>query len=362
MKTSTTSQARERGFALLAVLVILLILTLLASSVALTTERAVADAQGRIDEATYERDAFSTRETLTYLLATQRVTIGGLTVDDQIREADGTLRPLTDEDIDEGISPLPVGNEIRLDGTPYRGVGSAVFALQDGRGLLSPNWSAWFMRQAWIESLGAEPRQWPDLEARLHDYQDGDDLLRPNGAERREYARLERPPPANRPLTTPLELREVAGWSPLLDSVDDATLAQRATITRETFININTAPLENLALVPGVGRASAQRAVDLRAAAPWSTAWSFASAFGVRRDDVREALFLLPNGTGTLVLRREGSGTGQLLHWTLTGADEGGYPWRLDYDFLLPRPDESASQRIRPPPSALFSAPLPDRG
>ena len=362
MKTSMNSRSREEGFALLAVLVILVILALLASSVALTTERAVADMQGRIDDESFRRDAFSTQETLAYLLVTQRVTIAGLTVDDQVRDADGSLRPMSAEDIDEGVSPLPIGNEIRLDGTPYRGVGRAVFALQDGRGLLSPNWSPWFVRQAWTESLGGEPNRWPDLEARLHDYQDGDDLLRPNGAERREYTRAGRLPPANRPLTTPLELREVSGWSPLLADVDDATLAQRMTVTRDTFVNINTAPAETLALVPGVGPTSAERAVDLRANNPWTTTWSFAAAFGVRRDDVREALFLFPNGTGTLTLRNEGVGPGHLVHWTLTGADEGGYPWRLDYDFLIPRPDEGATERIRPPPTILFSAPLPDRG
>jgi len=361
MKTSKTSP-REEGFALLAVLVILLVLTLLASGVALTTERAVVDMQGRIDEEAFRRDAFSTQETLAYLLATQRVTVAGLTVDDQVRDPDGRLRPMREEDLDEGLSPLPIGNEIRLDGTPYRGVGRAVFALQDGRGLLSPNWSPWFVRQAWIESLGGEPKRWPDLEARLHDYQDGDDLLRPNGAERREYAREGRPPPPNRPLATPMELRGVSGWSQLLEGMDDATLAQRMTVTRDAFVNLNTAPAENLALLPGVGLASAQRSVDLRANAPWTTTWSFAGAFGVQRDDVRESLFLFPNGTGTLTLWNNGSGPGHLVHWTLTGADEGGYPWRLDYDFLLPRPDEGAPRRVRPPPAPLFASPLPDRG
>ena len=84
MKTSMNSRSREEGFALLAVLVILVILALLASSVALTTERAVADMQGRIDDESFRRDAFSTQETLAYLLVTQRVTIAGLTVDDQV--------------------------------------------------------------------------------------------------------------------------------------------------------------------------------------------------------------------------------------------------------------------------------------
>lgn len=349
----------SEGFALLAVLVMLVVLTIIASSVALMSERAVDEARQRIERAEFERDAFSTRETVMYLLSTQRMTIGGLTVDGQMRTASGELRPFTAEDLEQGLSPLPVGNELRLDGTAYRGLGRTRFALQDGRGLLSPNWSPWFVRRQFAEAQGAEPRRWPDLEALRLDYQDADELLRINGAERREYVRRGLAPPANRPITTPLELRRMDGWGPLVADLDDAELMRTMTVTWDVYVNVNTAPERNLLNVPGVDRAAAARAVALRQSAPWTTTWSFADAFAIRRDDVRESLFLFPNGTGTLTLWSADGGPAHLMHWTLTGADEGGYPWRLDYDFPLPQPETSTGLGARPAPAPLLAAPVP---
>jgi DNA uptake protein ComE-like DNA-binding protein len=361
MKTCPIRGGTTGGFALLAVLVILLLLSMVAASVALVSERSVADAQRRVDDAAFRREAFSTRETLLYLLATQRVTVAGLTIDDQVRTPDGTLRPMLDEDLVEGLSVLPVGNEIRLDGTPYRGVGNTAFMLQDGRGLLSPNWSPWFIRSALAEDLGAEPRRWPDLEAKRLDFQDQDDLVRVNGAERRDYEQKGLPPPTNRPFATPVELRAVDGWSDLLGEWDDDMMMRRMAVTRDAYININTAPPELLRLIPGMDEASARRAAGLRNTAPWTTAWSFAGTFGIRRDDVKETLLVLPNGTGTLVIMPLNDGPAHLEHWTLTGADEQGYPWRIDYDFVLPRPEEGTARAVRPPPTDLLAAPLPDR-
>jgi len=361
MNSLRSKTGGQPGFALLAVLVILVILSLLASNVALVSERAVRDAKQRIERETYARDAFSTRETLLYLLATQRVTVAGLTVDEQLRTSTGELRPISTEDLEEGVSSLPVGNEIRLDGTPYRGIGRVVFALQDGRGLISANWSPWFVRKNLAEQLGSPPRAWPDLESMRLDYQDPDELTRPNGAERRDYVGLGLRPPTNRPIVTPIELRGMVGWASLLQPLDDAELMQRMTTTWDVFLNVNTAPIENLTLVPELAPASASRAIDLRQLSPWTTTWSFADTFGLRREDVRDSLFLLPNGTGTLSLWDAGGGPVDLLHWTLTGADEGGYPWRLDYDFVLPRPEESAARSARTPPTELLAAPVPDR-
>lgn len=355
------SKGPATGFALLAVLVLLLVLSIIASSVALVSERAVREAGQRVDEEAFRRDAFSTRETVMFLLATQRTTVAGLTVDEQMRTPDGGLRPFTEDDLDQGLSMLPVGNEIRLDGRPYAGFGRVVFALQDGRGLISPNWSPWFVRKALAEQLGADPRRWADIEALRLDFQDADELLRPNGAERRDYVRRGLPPPPDRPITTPVELRAALGWGPLLANLDDGELMRRTTITWESFLNVNTAPMENLALVPGLDAAAARRAVALRNTTPWATVWEFGDAFGVRREDVRDALFLFPNGTGTLQLWDSRGGPVHLLHWTLTGADEGGYTWRLDYDFVLPRPEGGPERAAGAVPTAPFATPVPGR-
>jgi len=361
MSPLPTDPTRQRGFALLTVIVLLTILSIIAGSVALMSERAVEDVSTRAEAWEDEKDAFSTRETLIYLLATQRMTIRGLTVDDRVRLADGQLRPMQPEDIDEGLSVLPIGNEIRLDGTPYQGLGRIVFSLQDGRGLLSPNWSPPPLREALVQSLGSPSSSWRALESKRLDFQDADDLVRADGAEAHDYLRRGLPEPANRPLLTPLELRNVAGWRDTVSVLDDETIADRMVVTWDVYVNINTAPAANLALIPGLSPRAAERAVALRDVSPWTTTWAFADTFGVSRQDIRDLLLLAPNGTGTMSLWSSRGGPRQTHHWTLTGADEGGYPWRIDYDLVLPPANGRPAARPRPAPSNLLASPVPDR-
>ena len=144
MIDSALKGRKESGFVLVAVLALLVVLTLLASAVAVASMRAVSDAQTDIDAFNGELDMISTRDTLLFMLSTQRMTLGGLTVDDAV----ATSGPSADDEDTEGLAVMPVGNEIRLDNTPYAGIGNAHFALQDGRGLLNPNMTADFMRHS----------------------------------------------------------------------------------------------------------------------------------------------------------------------------------------------------------------------
>src|SRR5690606_32828203 len=138
-----TARCDGRGFVLVAVLVALVVITLLASAVAVVSGRAVAETQAEIDAFQAEIAEIGTRDTLLYLLSTQRQTYAGLTVDQQQVTTSGlaTIARSQADDFGDVFSPLPVGNEIRLDGTSYAGLGDIRFALQDDAGRLSPNWS-----------------------------------------------------------------------------------------------------------------------------------------------------------------------------------------------------------------------------
>ena len=130
---------RENGFVLLLVLATLVVLSLLAAAIAANVERAVAD-QARANADFQARlDTESTRATLLYLASSRRQTFGGQTIDDAVMSPDGTVadwRPGSDVP-----SYTPLGNELRLDGSVYRGLGSALFAVQDERGKISINFS-----------------------------------------------------------------------------------------------------------------------------------------------------------------------------------------------------------------------------
>lgn len=340
---------------LVAVLVALVVLTLLASAVAVVSERAVAEAHADANAFDGEIAAVGTRDSVLYLLSTQRQTYGGLTVDQQVVWSVGqatAIRP--DDDFGDATNFLPIGNEIKLDGTPYKGLGSVRFALQDDAGRFSPNWSFPMYRAGFLTMLGVPADAWDRLDACLLDYQDPDDLYRLNGAERKQYKEQGRPGPANRTLLTPLELRRVMGWDKALAKLDDAKVMDLLTVARTVNINVNTAAPETLRSLPGVDATTAQRIVDLRQKLPHMLAWQFIQTFNLPMDET-QPLGLLAVGYGTLKLWHNVGGAVRMIHWTLTPTDEGGRPWRLDYEIVLPRDQHTDSDIARAPQTPIFS-------
>jgi len=66
-------------------------------------------------------------------------------------------------------------------------------------------------RDARMTALGIPDLRQAGLAAALADYQDEDDLRRPGGAEQAAYSGSDMPP--NRPIVSPLEICQVAGWA-----------------------------------------------------------------------------------------------------------------------------------------------------
>lgn len=357
MKSS--KPAPPRGFVLVAVLVALVVITLLASAVAVVSSRALAEAQAEADAFEGELAMIGTRDSVLYLLNTQRQTYGGLTVDEQVVWSVGqaiAIRP--DDDFGDSTNFLPIGNEIKLDGTPYIGLGTARFALQDDAGRYSPNWTYPVYRDGFLRVLGVSPDEAEMLDARRLDYQDPDDLYRLNGAEHEQYRTKGLPPPPNRTFVTPLELRRVLGWDKVLAPLDDAELMALVTVARTVAINVNTAPAKALRSLPGVDEATAQRIIDLRARVPHMLPWQFIQTFNLPLDDM-EPLGMLAVSYGTLKLWHNAGGPARMVHWTLTPTDEGGRPWRLDYEIALPRDHNADSDMARAPETPVFSQPRP---
>jgi type II secretory pathway component PulK len=348
------------GFVLVVVLVALVVITLIASAVAIVSERAVADVRADVDAFDAEVEMTGTRDTVLYLLSTQRQTYAGLTVDQQQVMSAGQAMVVTgspDED-GETFSPLPVGNEIRLDGTAYRGLGAVQFSLQDDAGRLSPNWSAPMYWPGFLSLLHVPPGRWDALQATLLDYQDPDSLHRLGGAEAADYSARGLPPPSNRTLVSPLELRRVLGWDDILKDRSDTEIVSLLTAAHSAALNVNTAPVEALQTIPGVDAAKAERIVALRKQAPYALPWQFIQDFELPLDEMAP-IRLSAAGYGTLSLWHNAGGPVRLQHWTLTPADEGGRPWRLDYEITLPRDQALDPSLARKTETPLLSGPAP---
>jgi len=349
-----TPTASRSGFVLLAVLALLVVLSLLAAGVATTASRAVEQMAMDQERFQSELDRFSTRETLLTMLATQRRTLAGLRLEYVNPSA-------ASEGIDENTDDwLPVGNEVRLDGRAYIGIGNTHFAIVDDRSRISVNWAPPLIRHALYARLGALPEQWGRLDDIRLDYQDSDDLRRIDGAESDEYERLGLPPPANRPLTSPLELRRLPVWKTLLEGLSDTDILQMISVTRELSINLNTAPTPVLTLLPGVGPENANRLVALREAAPLTSLMNAQQDFGLAQA-LDEHLNLYANSAGDLILWDRRFGTRQVVHWTLSTLGNTGKPWRIEYEVTVPRvnlPDQRPALQTQ---AALLATTTPDR-
>jgi len=350
--TSPAQHRHDHGFVLIIVLTLLVVLALLAAAVATSAERSIRAAQADGERFQAELDMDSTRETILFMLSTQRQTLAGLSVRPEDAAA---VLVLTDDDT-EGFAALPIGNEIRLDSTPYQGLGGARFALQDDRGLLSLNWAPPSRRIAFYESLGAPQNRWAALDAKRLDYQDADDLHRLGGAEKEHYLRAGLPPPSNRTLATPLELRRILDFGPLLADMDDARLLSVLTSARSTTINLNTAPVDVLMLLPGLTRENAGRMVQIRHTSPFVSLWQTQQTFGIATT-FEDELTLFAGRSGNLILWAQHSGTRRLVHWTLIPSQitTDPAPWRIDYEVTLPRGDDADQSVVGVPDTPLFS-------
>ncbi len=347
---------RQSGFVLVLVLAMLVILSILAGTVASITQR-LLEQEGqrkRLEDA--ELDIASTKATVLYLLLTQRMTFGGLTVDDSVVMTEDE-RAMQD-DMERQILLTPVGNEISLDSRAYAGFGATAFSLQDDRGLLGVNWTPPAFMAQWWSALGFNALPSPTLSNLLLDFQDEDDLYRLNSAEREQYESEGRRPPSNRPLASPLELRVVKGWDEALVSLDDSELMRTLTNTRTPTINLNTAPARVLRVLPGVDADIAERIVARRAIAPFVDLAAVYAFIGAVPPD-EDHLSLYPSESGTLRLWAPQGGTVQTIHWTLTPWDDGGRPWRENYGLTLPQDNYSSPPALARPAAAVFAKPVP---
>lgn len=348
------SRSREAGFVLIAVLAVLVILSILGATIGVITQRLRDEQLLRQRQLRDEIAMASTRATVIYLLTSQRMTFGGLTVDEQVVYSEDER--LEQQAGETPISYWPVGNEVSMDGTAFEGLDGTRFALQDDRGRLAVNWVSPVLLERFLEQGGKLERPIGSLVNLLQDYQDPDDLHRLNSAERRDYVRLGMPPPTNRTLLTPMELRRVQGWDEAVAGISDAGLHEALTVIRSAQINVNTAPASVLRSLPGVDQGMAERVVAARSLTPFVSMTAFYQLLGLSPVD-EDNLSLYPQASGTLKLWPSEGGTVQVLHWTLTPRADGGRPWREDYEFILPGDERTTEDRVRPVAAKVFAQP-----
>ena len=352
-----TPMRRPAGFVLVLVLAMLVVLGLLAGGIAAVTARLVAQAQERAQGMQDAVDIASTRATVIYLLTTQRMTLGGVTVDNLVSMGDAGVRPI--ESTADLESSLPVGSDLALDGRVYQGVGGARFSLQDDYGLFGVNWNPPWMLDRLLAQGGARSVPGVTLQNRLLDYQDKDDLYRLNSAEADGYRKAGLPPPTNRPLATPMELLRVMGWAEALSFMPPAEINDTLSVDNVAVVNVNTAPERVLRTIDGVDEGMARRAIAYRKVQPFLTETAFFEFLGLPKS-AEAPVAVYPAMSGTLKLWPSHGGQVGVVHWTLTPIEDRGRPWREDYE-LIQSQATAQDDVAYPVRSRLFAEPVAAR-
>ena len=348
----------QSGFVLVLVLAMLVVLGLLAGSIAAVTSRLLEQSQQRAQAMQDALDMDSTRATALYLLSTQRMTLGGLTVDNMVSGGEDGVRPaVSDADLE---SWLPIGNEVALDGRANQGLGGARFALQDDYGLFGVNWNPPDKLEKLL-AQGGQPRPVSAgaLFNRLMDYQDRDNLYRLNSMEAEGYIAAGMAPPTNLPVATPMELMRVIGWQQALSFLSPAEITSTLTVEPASIINVNTAPARVLLTIDGMDAEKAARAIAFRKVQPFLSAVAFSEFIGLEKS-MEAPVAVYPAASGTLKLWPSHGGQVTLMHWSMTPIEDKGRPWREDYE-LIQSQAPATDAVAEPVRSRLFRKPVAAR-
>jgi type II secretory pathway component PulK len=328
----------QRGFALIAVLWLVAVLALAASAFAVWVGRSTEEARRLRLRVVEEQALVQARASLLFGFLVQPMSGRGLEAAESLGALQQTMRSAA-----ERLFSTDVGATgsafVALDDRPYRfgptqSGESVEIQVQDARGLINLNLATREELLRLLARLGIEQEKLDPLVARLQDYTDPDDLIRLNGAEREEYARAGRPPPANALLATTWEARRVLGWEaePGLWTRDG--LAAIAATSHAVGYNLNTAPATVLEIVAGMTAETAAAAVVARQTTPFVSFENLAG-FGaplVLNDPLRFILFPSDTMRATFTLPRSGRRVQMAFALTPNGTEA---PWRIDYQVEL---------------------------
>jgi len=266
--------AGETGFALVLTLIVIVALSLLTEMMTRWVSTALVHATAQRDEVAAKVEMAAAEAAALYVLATRPTSLRGVEL-------------LTTKQLSAPPPPAPLvlaqraESYLHLDDRPYR-LGTVTLRFQDARGLINLNWSNEADLYLLLGSLGVPGRDRGPLIAKLQDYVDADTLLNLNGAETKEYEAAGREPPANAPLRTPWEVRRILDWDKIEGIAGDDTTWPLLTTTEPIAgFNLNTAPPELLALIPGMTPELVAKVLRWRNENAFSTEWELRMVTGL---------------------------------------------------------------------------------
>ncbi len=255
---------QNQGFALIAVLGLLMVLSLVAAFVADYAERRLEQTFQLRQQLQSQLDTDATLATLLHIVATRPLVQNAYLL--QTPPATPTNSdPFTRAMPDLDINQLP---HLTVEGRRYQGLGNSTFTLQDEGSLLSlldPDRERW--TQLFAQN-GLTPQQAERFLDQLQDYTDKDDLRRLNGATSSDYTSQGRQPPPQRLMISPGEVFNLLDGPALHKQM--LNILPLITTRSGQLHNINTAPSAVLQTIPGVDPQLAEALVRERQNRPFT--------------------------------------------------------------------------------------------
>jgi hypothetical protein len=335
-------------------------MTVAAGFFAQWTERTLELARSLQDNVQGEIDMQSTQSTLIYLFATQYYTFAGLTVPNVTNQSTSKPNtiPMVSEDMG-GVSAIPLGGELGLDGRAYQGMGKTRFALQDEAGLLSLSFINETIFSRLLGLLGIKAEERAPLIAKLDDYTDTDDLIHLNGAESYQYKERNLSPPLNRFLHSPAQVQKVLDWDRYPNLWQGGLWNELTTVASVPLPNFNTAPALILQATYNFDAETAQRFVVARQTMPVYSLDHVSQLAGMAISTDADSISFFASKYIRISLWHTGLKQMRQVHIKLTPFADEKMPWELQYISNLPLLDAYQKVTLNDAKTPLFNSTLP---
>ena len=342
--TDQTRSARQGGFILVLTLWIIAFFGLGVAAINIWVSRAIENARVLKERAEGDLALSDAKSEIIYAVGTRPMTHRGLE----------TGRDLKQPDITDMMSVMAAdyasASFIAFDGRPYVLQSNPDYAvqLQDGRGLVNLNFvTPDVLRRllAFYETPETLRNQLPDT---LADWIDEDDLTHLAGAEKTDYERRSRLPPANAALLTPREAQNILGWDEVPKLWEDDMKSPILTTCAVSGFNPNTAPKAALlTYIPGLTDQSASTVVDKRLESQFRHARDFMTTADVIVPN--EAFFFSVSPGNCTIVDFTNRVTNERVRFSLTLIPlSQNQPWQVDYAFRIPSQYRGALDRADP--------------
>ena len=323
MISRSHSFGSQGGFVLVSVVGLSALMLILAGAFNFFAEQEVEGAIRAKTLLANKLDQKSTEQTLLYLVATKRFTRAGL--------------PMIEEDerdyvVDGDVDTKPVGGEMRFDGTPYAGFGSAVFYIRDSLGAFGLNAQDSHhlekLLSLWEFDIATRRR----LIDSLLDYTDVDHNERLYGAE----STTEASAPKNFLLRTVPEIRRVKGWANWLDRHSEFDPETLFSINWNSVINLNTLPPEHFKYLGSLSDADFHSLIEYRKEASFQSVEDVLLASGGALVLVDTYYRFMPSNKlrFTIVSAESKYSSTMLVNLTPYGSNN---PWHVEYQYFSER-------------------------